>query len=86
MTNTKSPKNQFYCPLSSYILWWHNLEFKECPLIPSHRDMPECKNCKLKVDVKWDGPKEKWKEADQYDVPLSIWNKHKTKKQKKKNV
>ena len=58
----KSTKSKFFCPLSNYILWWHNLEFKECPLVPSHRDMPECKNCKLKIDEKWDGPKEKWKD------------------------
>lgn len=57
-----SPKSSFYCPLGPAVLWWHGLEYKECPLNPSYRDMPECKNCKLRVDKKWIENKETWKE------------------------
>lgn len=56
------PRSKFYCPLGSDVLWWHGLEYKECPLNPSYRDMPECKNCKLRVDKKWEKNKETWKE------------------------
>lgn len=39
-------KPEFYCPLSPYIKWHHGLQFAECPINSSNRDMPECKNCK----------------------------------------
>jgi len=45
------------------------------------------KKCKSKFyKVTLSITKERWKEAEQHDVPLEIWNKHKTKKQKKRNV
>ena len=50
---TKKP--DFYCPVSPYIMWHHNLEYKFCPLVQDHRDMGACANCKLKgskVNVK----------------------------------
>lgn len=56
------PKSDFYCPLSPYIMWHHNMEYSECPLMPSHRDFPECKSCKLRVDAKWENNKETWKD------------------------
>jgi hypothetical protein len=43
-------------------MWWHGLEYKECPVVPSHRDMPECKGCKLQIDKKWKENKETWKD------------------------
>lgn len=55
-------KEQFYCPLGHDILWHHGLIYSECPLSPSYRDMPECKNCKLRIDKKWEKNKETWKE------------------------
>lgn len=60
----KTPDSAFYCPLGSSVLWWHGLEYSECPLNPSYRDMPECKNCKLRVDKQWEENKETWKEPD----------------------
>ena len=62
MSDIKSPKSKFFCPLGNGILWWHGLEYSECPLVPSHRDMPECKNCKLRIDKKWEFNKETWKD------------------------
>lgn len=58
----KVHKKQFFCPLGSGIMWWHGLEYKECPLVPSHRDMPECKDCKLRVDKEWEFKKETWED------------------------
>lgn len=55
-------KKFFYCPLSTTILWHHGLEYIECPLGPSYRDMAECKDCKLRVDKKWESNKETWKD------------------------
>lgn len=40
-----SIKSKFYCPISPYILWHHNLVFKECPMLEKDRDMPSCKRC-----------------------------------------
>ena len=70
-------KNSFFCPLGLGILWSHGLEYSECPLVPSHRDMPECKECKLRVDKKWISNKETWK-----DKPVK---KKKRKFRKRKN-
>jgi hypothetical protein len=47
---TKPPK--FSCPLSSYIMWHHNLEYTECPLSSDQRDMGTCAKCKLRGDSK----------------------------------
>lgn len=47
---TKKP--DFYCPVSPYIMWHHNLEYKECPLKKDQRDMGSCANCKLRGDSK----------------------------------
>ena len=55
-------QGEFYCPLGSHIMWWHGLQYSECPVNPSYRDMPECKNCKLRIDKKWHEHKETWKE------------------------
>lgn len=52
----------FFCPLGHGIMWWRGLEYQECPLAPPHRDMPECKECKLRIDVKWEDNKETWKD------------------------
>jgi len=70
-------KKFFFCPLGYGIMWWHGLEYKECPLGPSHRDMPECKECKLRIDKKWEDNKETWK-----DRPAKP--KHKRRKPRKK--
>jgi len=58
----KVNEKQFFCPLGIGIMWWHGLEYRECPLDPSHRDMPECKDCKLRIDKKWENKKETWKD------------------------
>lgn len=58
----KQPKSLFSCPLGKAVLWWHGLEYKECPLTSAYRDMPECKNCKLQIDKEFKGSKETWKE------------------------
>lgn len=58
-------KKSFFCPLGPTIMWWHGLEYNECPLLPPYRDMPECKECKLKIDKKWEPSKETWQ-----DVPV----------------
>lgn len=55
-------KKKFFCPLGSGIMWYRGLEYKECPLVPSHRDMPECKECKLRIDIEWETNKETWKD------------------------
>ncbi len=57
----KINKKLFFCPLGHCIMWNHGLEYKECPLTPSYRDMPECKSCKLQIDEKWESNKENWK-------------------------
>ena len=67
-----APKSKFFCPLGNGILWHHGLEYSECPLNPSYRDMPECKNCKLKIDKKWESNKESWK-----DKPVKKKKRHK---------
>lgn len=49
-------KLKFSCPLGKNIMWWkgkNGLEYKECPLSAGQRDMPECQNCKLKIDQQW---------------------------------
>ena len=61
MGDIKSTKSSFSCPIGNAILWWHKIEYKECPLVSSHRDMPECKDCKLRVIKEWKGSKETWK-------------------------
>lgn len=43
-------KPKFYCPLSPQILWFHDLRYSECPLIPSQRDMNECASCPCRSD------------------------------------
>ncbi len=60
--HTKTHKKKFFCPLGNGIMWWHGLEYSECPLAPPHRDMTECRECKLRVDKKWEDTKETWKE------------------------
>lgn len=60
--NDKPKEKEFFCPLGHAIMWWHNLEYSECPLAPSFRDMAECKGCKLRVDKKWEENKEDWKD------------------------
>jgi len=70
-----------------YRLAQEHKDVKGWPVKYAIMDGMTLKKCKPKFNkVTLSIPKEKWKEADQYDVPLSIWNKHKTKKQKKKNV
>lgn len=70
----KIKKFRFYCPLGYGIMWWRGMEYKECPLLPSYRDMEECKDCRLRIDEKWETNKETWK-----DKPV------KKRKRKKKN-
>lgn len=86
MSNSQKPqskiqKKQFFCPLGCGIMWWRGLEYSECPLVPSHRDMPECKECKLRIDKKWEFNKETWK-----DKPVKKkkkrFNKNKDRKKK----
>lgn len=72
MPDIVKPKSKFFCPLGYNIMWNHGLEYKDCPLLPSYRDMPECKDCKLRIDKKWEDNKETWK-------PIPI------KKKKKRN-
>jgi hypothetical protein len=78
MPGLKKPKKSFFCPLGYCIMWSHGLEYKECPLGPSYRDMPECKDCKLRVDKKWEENKETWK-------PIPIKKKKRKKPRKKRN-
>jgi len=56
----KDKKKHFFCPLGSGVMWWHGFEYSECPIAPSQRDMPECKECKLRIDKKWADNKETW--------------------------
>lgn len=58
----KKEKKCFFCPLGYAVMWWHGLEYKDCPLNAPYRDMPECANCKLKFDKKWESTKETWKD------------------------
>lgn len=60
--NSSVPRKGFSCPLSTLILWHHGLIYKECPLVPSQRDMNECKGCKLRVDQQWEENKETWED------------------------
>lgn len=78
-SDISSPKSSFYCPLGKGILWWHDLQYTECPLSPSYRDMPECKNCKLRVDKKWEENKETWKEPPRKKPKKKRKNKSKRK-------
>ena len=64
LQKNKKKKAQFFCPLGVCIAWSHKLEYKECPIGPSFRDMSECKNCKLRVDEKWIEGKETWREQE----------------------
>lgn len=57
----KHKPKQFYCPLGVAILWHRGLEYSECPLPAFHRDMPECKECKLCKDKEWKVDKDRWK-------------------------
>ena len=59
---TKPIVKKFFCPQGIGIMWWHGLEYSECPLSPPYRDMPECKDCKLCRDKKWKDNKETWKD------------------------
>ena len=43
---------EFFCPLSPDILWHHGLQYSECPIIATERDMPECANCIHRGDSK----------------------------------
>ena len=61
-SKASSASQKFFCPLGKGIMWHRCLEYKECPLSPSHRDMSECKNCKLRIDKEWEKNKETWKE------------------------
>ncbi len=72
---------QFFCPLGCGIMWWKGLEYKDCPLVPSHRDMPECKDCKLRVDEKWERNKETWK-----DKPVKKKKRHNNRRNKKQGA
>ena len=82
MKNNHKPYNkqrkQFFCPLGYSILWHRGLEYKECPLNPSNRDMPECKDCKLRVDKNWENSKETWK-----DKPVKKKKKFRNRRNKK---
>jgi hypothetical protein len=55
-------KKLFFCPLGYAVMWWHGLEYTECPLNPPYRDMPECKDCKFKSITKSEDRKEDWKD------------------------
>jgi len=77
MTKSKEIKKKFFCPLGNGIMWWRGLEYKDCPLLPSYRDMSECRECKLRIDKKWEDNKEKWQ-----DVPIK--KKKRPKKRRKK--
>jgi len=79
MTNIKKLKNSFFCPLGNNIMWHRGLEYSECPLLPSYRDMSECKDCKLRIDKKWESNKESWK-----PVPIKR-KKHRPPNKKKGN-
>ena len=72
-------KKAFSCPLGHAIMWWRGLEYKDCPLLPLHRDMPECKDCRLRVDKKWEDNKETWK-----DKPVKKKKKRYNKDRRKK--
>ena len=80
MPETKKSKRSFFCPLGYCIMWDHGLEYKECPLGPSYRDMPECKDCKLRIDKKWEDNKESWK-----PVPIKKKKRKKPRKNKRNN-
>jgi len=41
-------KPEFSCPISPYIMWHHGMQFGECPLSETERDMGECFKCKLR--------------------------------------
>lgn len=43
----ESIRPNFYCPISPYMLWTHDLIFKDCPMAKDQRDMPECSGCCL---------------------------------------
>jgi hypothetical protein len=47
---TKKPA--FSCPLSPHILWHHGLQYSDCPIVASERDMPECVKCIHRGDSK----------------------------------
>jgi len=55
-------KKIFFCPLGHDIMWYRGLEYKDCPLVSSHRDMTECKDCKLQADKQWEKNKETWED------------------------
>jgi hypothetical protein len=40
-----NPKSKFSCPLSTSIMWYHDFEYKSCPVSPNHRDMKACEKC-----------------------------------------
>jgi len=76
---TKPIVKKFFCPIGNGIAWWHGLEYSECPLFPSHRDMPECKDCKLRIDSKWEANKETWKDRPVKKKKRKPWKKKKGK-------
>lgn len=41
---------KFYCPISPYIMWNHNLMFGACPVCPAQRDMSDCAKCIYKTN------------------------------------
>ena len=48
----RGPETKFNCPISTYILWHHNLIYKECPVVASERDMKNhCEKCPLRGAV-----------------------------------
>lgn len=59
---SKIARKSFHCSLGYGIMWWRGFEYKDCPLEPSNRDMPECKECKLRIDKKWENNKQTWKD------------------------
>ena len=63
-------KPDFYCPLSPDILWHHGLSYKECPLCPEQRDMPNCDRCKLRGESHMQSKnKKKYNNRNRKDIP-----------------
>jgi len=75
--SAKKEKKPFFCPLGNGIMWHHGLEYSDCPLGPSHRDMPECKECKLRIDKKWESNKETWEDKPAKPKRKRKWRKNK---------
>ena len=47
----RPPKAKFQCPISTYILWHHNLIYQSCPVCAEQRNMNTCNNCPLRGEV-----------------------------------